>query len=120
MIDNNSKKKSVLFSHDIVHIKTTILGSVTENIIKKIILFGSYAYGKPNKNSDIDLCVIVADQKNSRDAYFNIALALFNRKITLTDLLVYKEKDFTSGIQKNERGIESVINSSGKVLYAQD
>lgn len=24
----------------------------------KIILFGSYAYGNPNENSDIDLCVI--------------------------------------------------------------
>jgi len=24
----------------------------------KIILFGSYAYGTPNKDSDIDICVI--------------------------------------------------------------
>ena len=24
----------------------------------KIILFGSYAYGKPNEDSDIDLCII--------------------------------------------------------------
>ena len=120
MVVKNSGKSVGSFSNDIVHIKSTILGSVTGDIIKKIILFGSYAYGKPNKNSDIDLCVIVTDQKNSRDVYLNIALALFNHKITLTDLLVYREKDFTSGIQKNERGIESIINSSGKVLYAQD
>jgi hypothetical protein len=33
------------------------------------------------------------------------------------DLLVYKEKDFVIGINKNERGIESVINTKGKVLY---
>ena len=120
MVVKKSGKSAGLLSNDIVHIKAAILGSVTGDIIKKIILFGSYAYGKPNKNSDIDLCVIVADQKNSRDAYLNIALALFNHKITLTDLLVYREKDFASGIQKNGRGIESVINSSGKVLYVQD
>jgi len=26
--------------------------------LKKIIVFGSYAYGKPNINSDLDLCII--------------------------------------------------------------
>ena len=30
----------------------------------KIILFGSYAYGKPNKNSDLDICVVEKDYNN--------------------------------------------------------
>ena len=30
----------------------------------KIIVFGSYAYGKPNENSDIDICVVEKDYKN--------------------------------------------------------
>jgi len=29
---------------------------------QKIVLFGSYAYGEPNKNSDIDLYVVTADE----------------------------------------------------------
>ena len=116
----DSRKSSVVYSDDIAYIKSIILGSVTENIIKKIILFGSYAHGRPSKNSDIDICVIITDNKNSRTAYLKIALALFDRKITPADLLVYREKDFIFGIQKNENGIESVINSSGKVLYAQE
>jgi len=31
--------------------------------IKKIILYGSYAYGKPNKTSDIDLIIVSPDFK---------------------------------------------------------
>ena len=113
--------KNKKITHDnAAFITSTILGSVAENVIKKIILFGSYANGKPNRNSDIDLCIIIANKRNSRAVYLKIALALFNRKIIPVDLLVYREKDFNIGIRKNERGIESVISSEGKVLYAQE
>jgi hypothetical protein len=44
-------------------------------------------------------------------------MALFKNKIMPVDLLVYKEKDFIVGIKENERGIESVINAEGRVLY---
>ena len=120
MVADLTEKPTVPFTEDIMHIKSFILESLSGDIIKKIILFGSHAYGMPNKNSDIDLCVIIEDKRNSRDAYLKIALALFNHKITSTDLLVYRENDFSTGIKKNEKGIESVINSSGRVLYTHD
>ena len=31
---------------------------------EKIILFGSYAYGNPNENSDLDICVVEKDYDN--------------------------------------------------------
>lgn len=31
--------------------------------VEKIVLYGSYAYGKPHKDSDIDLIVVSADFK---------------------------------------------------------
>ncbi len=31
---------------------------------EKIILFGSYAYGNPTENSDLDICVVEKDYKN--------------------------------------------------------
>lgn len=31
---------------------------------EKIILFGSFAYGKPDKNSDLDLLIIMDSQKS--------------------------------------------------------
>ncbi len=30
--------------------------------IKKVILFGSYAYGQPTQESDVDLCLVVSDE----------------------------------------------------------
>ena len=49
--------------------------TVKQNIIKKlkplhpnkIILFGSYAYGIPNENSDLDILVIMNNYKNKWD-----------------------------------------------------
>jgi predicted nucleotidyltransferase len=119
MVTEISRKTTVSYLDDIPFIVSTILSSVTNNIIKKIIIFGSYAYEGQSKDSDIDICVIITNNKNSRTVYLNIALALFYNKITPADLLVYREKDFTYGIQKNKNGIESVIDSSGKVLYVQ-
>jgi len=40
-----------------------ILSSRFPNYIKKIILFGSYAKGKFNRNSDIDLLILVNKRK---------------------------------------------------------
>ena len=75
MVAKKSGKSAGSFSNDMVDIKSTILGSVTGDIIKKIILFGSYAYGKPNKNSDIDLCVIVADKKKQPRCLFKYRIS---------------------------------------------
>lgn len=43
-----------------------LLETITQHLVaelnpEEIILFGSYAWGEPNKYSDIDLCIIVAD-----------------------------------------------------------
>ncbi|RLA73613.1 MAG: hypothetical protein DRG11_07495 [Epsilonproteobacteria bacterium] len=32
--------------------------------IRKVILFGSYAYGKPTENSDLDICIVKKNIKN--------------------------------------------------------
>jgi predicted nucleotidyltransferase len=49
----------------------TILQEMTRRLVAEfqpcqIYLFGSYAWGKPNEDSDIDLLVIVPDSKASR------------------------------------------------------
>ncbi|MBI4698748.1 MAG: nucleotidyltransferase domain-containing protein, partial [Nitrospirae bacterium] len=45
---------------DIESYLKTIIEKITNNFNpEKIILFGSYAYGKPTKDSDIDLMVIM-------------------------------------------------------------
>lgn len=45
-------------------IKNEIAKKLTNNFnICNVILFGSYAYGKPNSDSDIDLLVILNDNE---------------------------------------------------------
>ena len=47
------------YKEKIEFIRSLILKSVNKNILKKIYLFGSYAYGNPTEESDIDICVII-------------------------------------------------------------
>ena len=109
------KRAQPPFSDKIPFIRSLILDSVKPGTIKKIYLFGSYAYGKPTKNSDIDLCVIIKNKFNDSKAYLNIALSLFDNKIIPADILVYKENQFYN--IKNPKGIENTILTKGKILY---
>ncbi|HBM16824.1 MAG TPA: DNA polymerase III subunit beta [Lentisphaeria bacterium] len=59
-----------------------------------IYLFGSYAWGNPDKNSDVDLAVIV--EKSNEKSYRRTqsgALALWDIKLPI-DLLVYTRDEF--------------------------
>jgi predicted nucleotidyltransferase len=88
---------------------------VKPGVIKKIYLFGSYAYGKPTKKSDIDLCVIINNRFNDHKAYMKIALNLYDNGIIPADTLVYKENQFYN--IKNPNGIKNTILTEGKLLY---
>jgi uncharacterized protein YegP (UPF0339 family)/predicted nucleotidyltransferase len=97
--------------------KDSILESVGKSYIKSIYLFGSHAYGKPSKYSDIDLCVVISDKINRSKEYFAIAKGLNDKKIVSLDILVYNERDFNS--RKNSTGIARTIYTKGKVFYRQ-
>jgi predicted nucleotidyltransferase len=49
-----------MVNDEILAIKNSILKTVGENC-EKIILFGSYAYGTPRKDSDYDIFVVLKD-----------------------------------------------------------
>jgi predicted nucleotidyltransferase len=63
--------------------------------VKQIFVFGSYAYGNPDSQSDIDLC-IVADMQNKRKIDFirDIRRELMDFIFSPLDILVYNEKEF--------------------------
>jgi predicted nucleotidyltransferase len=99
----------------IEHIKSLILSSVEAGIIKRIYLFGSYAYGEPNENSDIDLCVVIENSIDEHKIYMKAAKVLCANDIVPCDLLVYTEKDLFNF--KNPKGVENTIITKGKILY---
>lgn len=67
---------------------------VTEIIVEeiqpeKILLFGSYASGVPNKNSDIDIIVIVNEKLEKKSRID--ALTKLNMKTALPNLMFSKD-----------------------------
>ena len=73
--------------------------------VKQIFIFGSHAYGEPDKDSDIDLCVIT-DLNNKRkiDIIREIRRELIELISNPLDILIYSEKEF-----KERAGLKSTL-----------
>lgn len=86
----------------------------------KIVLFGSYAKGTADADSDIDLMVIVNDEKmTERTAIVKGRLALRQALKGMGfsfDLLVETERDFDL-FKKRAGSIENEVSREGITLY---
>lgn len=65
--------------------------------IDRVILFGSYAKGKPHKWSDIDLCVISPKFKNPFDAMQYLWLKRIDNNTPTIEPIGFSAKDFKEG-----------------------
>jgi predicted nucleotidyltransferase len=82
---------------------------------EKIILFGSYAYGTPHKESDVDLMVIMP-ARNVIDQAIRIGLA-FERPFSF-DLHVRTPYQIKRGLKEDDRDwFLYEVTTKGKVLY---
>jgi uncharacterized protein len=80
---------------------------------EKIVLFGSYAYGTPHEDSDVDLLVIMpAWNELSKAAQIDIKL---DRTFSL-DLIVRTPKNLQWRLDERE-SFHTEIVTRGKVLY---
>jgi len=109
------KQPVAMFTGKIPLICSIILNSVDKADIQKIYLFGSYADGNPNEDSDIDLCVVVNDDIDKLDTYKKIIHNLWENNIIPCDLLVYNAKVFFN--VENPKSVENTIIKEGQVLY---
>ena len=102
---------------DIEKIKDEIVQALKPLNPNKIILFGSYAYGKPNEDSDIDIFILKDDYKNKFKEIAQAKKLLSNINIA-KDVLLEKEDFFNS--HSSEDWFNSVwynVAHYGKVLY---
>ena len=83
---------------------------------EKIILFGSFAWGKPTKDSDIDLLIVKKAEKSSRKLAQEIDNSLFEREMPI-DILVYSPKYLEERLSLGDFFIKKIIKD-GKLLYA--
>ena len=85
---------------------------------QKIILFGSYATGNPNNDSDLDLLIIKDTDLPRHKRSFEIQKSLIGSMIPM-DILVYTSKEFE--LEKNIKNsfLYSAIQTS-KILYERN
>src|SRR3989344_7638987 len=65
---------------------------------EKIILFGSFAYGKPKENSDIDLLIIKKTKERPIRRILEIAEII--KSSMGTDILVYNPKEWSEALRE--------------------
>ena len=85
--------------------------------VEQIYLFGSYAYGNPHKDSDLDLYVVLKDDLPMRDldAGLQIRFAIAREKSMPVDIIAKNKKDFTNRL--NAITLERKVNREGIKIY---
>ncbi len=82
---------------------------------EKIVLFGSYAYGNPNPNSDVDLLVILKTKASPKDRSWAVSRLLLPRPFPV-DILVKTPREVKQGLETGDFFLKEIL-SRGKVLY---
>jgi predicted nucleotidyltransferase len=102
-------------------IPTRVIRKFARDIVKrfhpdKIILFGSYAYGTPHQDSDVDMLVVMP-ARNTTDMAIKIQLEL--SPPFPVDLIVRTPREMAWRLAERESFLTEVVGK-GKTLYEKD
>ncbi len=103
-----------------------ILERLKQLNLYKVILFGSFAYGQPDKDGDVDLIVITDDEyfpknyQEKSDLYLRVSGKLTDiaGKIPI-DLIVYTKSMYDQFVRTGSL-FSREISENGVVLYERD
>jgi predicted nucleotidyltransferase len=94
-----------------------VIQAITTNTqIEAIFLFGSWAYGEPTTDSDIDIYLVIPDNDSDLiELNAEIRYALYKKLSLPLDLLIAKKSVF----ERRSKGLtlESVIAKQGVRIY---
>lgn len=83
----------------------------------KIILFGSYAYGKPTEDSDIDMLIIKETDKRQMDRWMEVRkLTRDPGRKTPFSPLIYTKEEIEKRLKIGDFFIEEIMEK-GEVVY---
>jgi predicted nucleotidyltransferase len=84
---------------------------------EKIILFGSYAYGQPDEESDIDLLIVKDTDKRPIDRWMDVKrLVRDPNRVTSVMPIVYTPQELNDRLARGDFFIREVLER-GEVLY---
>ena len=109
----------VLYNCPMSKIRRPLIRKFAKQVAKqfnpqKIILFGSYAYGKPTEDSDVDILVIMPFKGRNPEKATEIWMAT-KPKFPI-DIMVRKPTELKRRIQMGDFFIREIVEK-GKVLY---
>ncbi len=86
---------------------------------EKIILYGSYAYGKPTRDSDIDLFIVKQTEKRRPERFVEVSRIIHEPKRVISiSPLVYTPREVEERLEIGDQFIEEVL-TKGELLYAR-
>lgn len=91
---------------------------ITEDAPQKVILFGSYAYGAPGSDSDIDLLIIKETSDRFIDRWVTVQRILtgIHRGLPV-ETLVLTPQELEKRLAIGDQFIAEIVEK-GKILYA--
>ncbi len=100
-------------------ISAEVIAGITRQIVErfkpqKIILFGSYAYGIPTPESDIDLMVVM--ETSLKEIQQAQQIRQYLNPLFGIDLLVHTTSNLAKRLDMGDPFLQEVV-SKGKVLY---
>ena len=81
---------------------------------ERIILFGSYAHGKPTQDSDVDLLIVMPYRGRATDVSLSIRNSLHPG--FPIDLLVYAPGELQERVKRGDYFLSEIVQR-GKVLH---
>ncbi|MCK4385338.1 MAG: nucleotidyltransferase domain-containing protein [candidate division Zixibacteria bacterium] len=85
---------------------------------EKIILFGSYAYGKPTRDSDIDLLIIKETDERPIDRRVRMRRIVDIREPISFSPIVVTPEELAFRLKKGDQFFKEILNK-GETLYAR-
>lgn len=85
---------------------------------EKIILFGSYAYGHPTEDSDIDLFIIKETSKRRIDRFCEVCRIIRDIKGIPIQPVVFTKRELQKRLELEDDFINEIL-TEGEVLYEQ-
>jgi len=86
---------------------------------EKIILFGSYAYGNPTPDSDVDLLIVMETRARPIDRYVTASNVLYPREFPV-DIVVKTPREIQAEFKKKSNFFMREVLAKGKVIYERN
>jgi predicted nucleotidyltransferase len=76
---------------------------------QKIILFGSYAYGNPTPDSDVDLLVVMETKASRKERFLAVSRLLMPRPFAV-DIIVRTPQEIETALKRDDFFIDEIMS----------